>query len=133
MKTIKTILAAFACIWIVPDCPAVHKGKITVKTMIVTAYCPCKKCTGKDPNHPAYRITKSGYKIQQGDKLVAADKSIPFGVMIDIPGYGLAEVKGRGGAIKGDRLDVFFDKHQDANDWGVQYLDVGIYEDEKWQ
>jgi 3D (Asp-Asp-Asp) domain-containing protein len=126
MKTLEAILAGLACMFIVPNCPAVHKDKIIVKTMTVTAYCPCRKCTNKDPNHPTYRTTKNGYKIQQGDKLAAADKSIPFGTLIDIPGYGTVPVLDRGGAITGDRLDVFFDSHKEAEKWGVQILEVGI-------
>jgi len=32
----------------------------------------------------------------------------------------------RGGAIKGNRLDLFFQTHQQALEWGVQHLDVLI-------
>jgi 3D (Asp-Asp-Asp) domain-containing protein len=48
--------------------------------------------------------------------------------MIDIPDYGLAEVKDRGGAIKGTKLDVYFDTHQEALNWGKPDLMVKIYE-----
>jgi 3D (Asp-Asp-Asp) domain-containing protein len=43
-----------------------------------------------------------------------------------IPGYGTVKVEDRGGAIKGDRLDVLFPTHQEALEWGVQWLDVEI-------
>ncbi|RLF48212.1 MAG: peptidoglycan-binding protein, partial [Thermoplasmata archaeon] len=52
---------------------------------------------------------------------------IPFGTMIEIPGYGTVPVLDRGGAIKGDRLDVFFPTEKQALQWGVKYLDVKIY------
>lgn len=105
-----------------------------VVRMKVTAYCPCSKCCGRY----ADGITASGYKIRKGDKFVAADKRYPFGTQMYVPGY--HRIKGypdncypqtmkvldRGGAIKGNHIDVYFDTHQEALEWGVQYLDVTI-------
>ena len=89
----------------------------------VTAYCLCEKCCGKwSKVYP--RRTANGHIIQPGDKFVAADKSIPFGTKLDIPGYGIVQVLDRGGAIKGNRLDVFFPTHQEALNWGVKSLTV---------
>lgn len=93
--------------------------------MRVTAYCPCPKCCGNYSDG----ITASGHKVIDGDIFVAADKRYPFGTEMIIPGYtGPLGVKvlDRGGAIQGDRLDVFFNSHQDALEWGVRYLDVKI-------
>ena len=36
-----------------------------------------------------------------------------------------------GGAIKENRIDVYFDSHQDALEWGVQYHEVFILESEE--
>jgi len=55
---------------------------------------------------------------------VAAPKGFEFGTMLDIPGYGTVPVLDRGGAIKGNRLDVFFATHQEALNWGVKILTV---------
>lgn len=93
----------------------------------ITAYCP-KSCCCQDY---ADGITASGHKIRKGDKFCAAPPEIPFGTMLNIPGYGTVPVLDRGGAIKGRRLDVFFDDangisgHQRALNWGVQYLRIG--------
>jgi 3D (Asp-Asp-Asp) domain-containing protein len=102
-----------------------------LKTMRVSAFCPCAKCCGRWANiYP--RRTASGHVIRPGDRFVAAAKDVPFGTMIDIPGYGRVPVLDRGSAIKGDRLDVFFDDsggkigHQRALEWGVRNLDVKI-------
>jgi 3D (Asp-Asp-Asp) domain-containing protein len=49
-----------------------------------------------------------------------------------IPGYNDGQpvkVVDRGGAIRGDKLDVFFHSHQVALEWGVQYLDVQVRSD----
>ena len=94
----------------------------------VSAYCPAKCCCGKY----ADGVTASGHRIQPGDKFCAAPKSIPFGTMIDIPGYGRVPVLDRGGAIKEGRLDVYFDDadgksgHERALIWGVRNLQVKI-------
>ncbi len=86
----------------------------------VTAYCPCKKCCGRF----ADGITASMHRIQKGDRFCAADKSFPFRVMLDIPGYGFVPVLDRGGKIMGNRLDVFFDTHEEALKWGRQELEI---------
>lgn len=93
-----------------------------VVTMNVSAYCPCAECCGKW----ADGVTASGHKIQPGDKFVAADKRYPFGTIMNVPGYGRVPVLDRGGAIKGNKLDVFFHSHKEALRWGRQYLNVTI-------
>lgn len=90
----------------------------------ITAYCPCEKCCGRwADGHFANGQPATGLAI-------AAPPNIPFGTTFDIPGYGVAEVKDRGSAIQGNRLDVFFEDkdgvsgHQRALEWGVQTITV---------
>jgi len=100
-------------------------GQWQIVQMRVTAYCPCPKCCGSYSDG----VTACGHKIRQGDLFVAADKKYPFGTEMIIPGYTSSEpvkVLDRGGAIRGNRLDVFFGSHQEALEWGVRYLDVKI-------
>jgi len=123
MKIIEAIFFALITPFYLPPCEAVHTGKITIKRFRVTAYCPCKICCGKTDG-----ITASGHKIRPGDRFAAADRTIPFGTILDIPGYGKVPVLDRGGVIRGDSLDVFFDTHRQALNWGIKYLDVAIYE-----
>jgi 3D (Asp-Asp-Asp) domain-containing protein len=95
------------------------------RQMRVTAYCPCEKCCGRH----ADGITASGHTIQDGDTFVAADGRYSFGTEMLIPGYNNdkpVKVLDRGGAIRGDKLDVFFNSHQEALEWGVQNLEVRI-------
>lgn len=69
---------------------------------------------------PWYLLPKSG--------TVAADtRYYPFGTRMYIPGYGWGVVEDRGGAIKGpDRIDLYFDSHDDALRWGRRTLPVTI-------
>ena len=62
------------------------------------------------------------------DGTIAADtKYYPFGTRMKVPGYGWGTVTDRGGAIKGpDRIDLFFNSHQDALEWGRRKVKVQI-------
>jgi 3D (Asp-Asp-Asp) domain-containing protein len=106
-----------------PDEPS--SGRVVM--MEVTAYCPCTRCCGPD----AQGITASGKHVDYNDgRFVAADtRVLPFGTRVTIPGYGDAqpvEVIDRGGAIKGNKLDVFFASHEEALQWGRQKLPVMV-------
>jgi 3D (Asp-Asp-Asp) domain-containing protein len=93
--------------------------------MLVTAYCPCPKCCGAN----ASGITASGKLVTyNGGQFVAADSSLPFGTKLVIPGYsnGSVEVLDRGGAIRGNHLDVFFPTHQQALEWGRRTVEVTV-------
>ena len=98
--------------------------------MEVTAYCPCTKCCGEQ----AAGITASGKTVRHNDgRFVAADtRLLPFGTELSIPGYHGGQavpVLDRGGAIKGNRLDVYFPTHQEALNWGRQRLAVTVIEE----
>lgn len=106
----KTILTILLMLFYYPQPGTVYK---------VTAYCPGACCCDEF----ADGITASGHVIQPGDRFVAADKRLAFGQMIVIPGYGRVPVLDRGGAIKGNRIDVFYPTHQEALEWGVKYFE----------
>jgi 3D (Asp-Asp-Asp) domain-containing protein len=94
--------------------------------MRVTAYCPCEKCCGKYSDG----ITACGHVINPGDTFAAADRQYPFGTEMIVAGYNNDQpikVLDRGGAIRGDRLDLFFHTHEAALQWGVKYIDVKVH------
>jgi 3D (Asp-Asp-Asp) domain-containing protein len=100
-----------------------------VMSMTVTAYSPDKRSCGRH----ADGITASGYSVwTNGMKLVAADTNLlPLGSLVSIPGYDgdrVVPVLDRGGKIKGRRLDVLYPSHETALQWGVQRLDVTVWE-----
>lgn len=107
------------------SCPTPDVARPEWKTvrMRVTGYCACPRCCGKFSDGR----TADLHKIRKGDVFVAADKRVPFGTEMIIPGYNHdrpVEVKDRGRLIKGNRLDVFFNDHKIAKKWGTRYLDV---------
>lgn len=85
-----------------------------------TAYCGCAKCCGKSTGK-----TASG-TIATASRTVAMSSSYSFGTKIEIQGMGTYIVEDRGGAIKGNRIDIFFSNHQKALDFGRRtvYLKV---------
>jgi 3D (Asp-Asp-Asp) domain-containing protein len=88
-------------------------------TYKVTAYCPCAKCCGK-----ANGRTASGTKATAG-RTVAASSKFAFGTKLNIGGNTYT-VEDRGGAINGNRIDIFVNTHAEALQWGVRYLTVNV-------
>lgn len=91
------------------------------KTYKITAYCSCSKCCGKSTGR-----TASGTKATAG-RTVAAPSNFAFGTKLNIGGH-VYTVEDRGGAIKGNKIDIFVSSHQEALQWGVRYLTVSVVE-----
>lgn len=89
----------------------------------LTAYCACSECCGKSDG-----ITASGTKAKQGRTIAADPKQIPYGTKVVINGHTYV-AEDCGGGIKQNRIDVFFNSHKDALNFGVQYAEVCIYVD----
>ena len=86
----------------------------------LTAYCPCKKCSGNWGTQ-----TSTGGTTVQG-RTVAVDPSvIPYGTVLIINGHEYI-ADDCGGAIKGNRIDIYFDSHEEALEFGVQYTEVFV-------
>ena len=81
----------------------------------VTAYCPCEKCCGAYANG----YTATGAKATQGVTIAADPDVLPMGTEIELDGHTYT-VQDTGGAIAGNRLDLYFDSHEDALRWGVR-------------
>lgn len=76
------------------------------------------------------RVTASGAKTKPG-VTVAAPKHVPFDVRMFVPGYGLRVVEDRGGAIKGNRIDICFRTRAEALKFGRRNIEIIVFEEEK--
>lgn len=103
-----------------------------------TAYCLCKKCTGKTPSNPDYGRTASGLVIVPGTnmKVIAVDpKLVKLGTHVYVQGlngaadYGYAIAADTGGAIKNRKIDLYMDSHQDCLKWGRRTVRLYILPD----
>ncbi len=91
----------------------------TTKIFKVTAYCSCAKCCGK-----ATGYTASGTKATAG-RTVAASSQFAFGTKLIINGKEYV-VEDRGGAVTGNKIDIYMNSHAEALAWGVKYLPVEV-------
>ena len=87
----------------------------------ITAYCPCSKCCGQW----ADGITSTGVTASEGRTIAVDPKVIPYGSKVMIAGNEYI-AEDCGGAIKENRIDIYFESHDDALEYGVQTHDVYI-------
>lgn len=97
--------------------------------MNVSAYSPdARSCDDSADN-----ITSSNHDVYTNAmKMVAADSRVlPLGSLVSVPGYdsnNVVPVLDRGGAIKGNKLDVLYPTHEVALRWGRRMLEVTVWE-----
>ena len=91
--------------------------KPTTTTFKVTAYCPCIKCCGKEDG-----ITATGTVATAGRTIAVDPTVIPYGSKVVLNGTTYV-AEDCGGAIKGNKIDMFFNTHQEALQWGVKYIE----------
>ena len=106
-------------------------------TVIATAYCPCEQCCGiysaEHYSHAGTQFTQktaTGTIPQQGRTIAVDPSVIPLGSKVVIGGNTYI-AEDTGGAIKGNRIDIFFDSHEEALFWGRQTIEVTVYENQK--
>ncbi len=79
-----------------------------------------------ESNYPYYGAPSYiGLPLARG--IVATDPNvIPMGTRLYVEGYGEAIAADQGNAIKGNRIDLFFDSRQEALNWGMRTIKVTI-------
>ncbi|WP_397386281.1 3D domain-containing protein [Paenibacillus sp. VCA1] len=102
----------------------------TLKVM-ATGYTAGYESTGKHPSHPQYGITYSGVKVRRDKNTIstiAADPRVfPLGTILYIPDYGYAVVADVGSAIKGRKIDLYFDTTKQVyKEWGKKEVEVQV-------
>lgn len=84
----------------------------------LTAYCGCSHCSGGWGSK-----TATGTTCKAGRTIAVDPKIIPYGSIIRINGHDYT-AEDCGGAIKGNRIDVYFDSHSEAIEFGRQKAKV---------
>lgn len=111
---------------------AINLEQYPKKKVIATGYTAGVESTGKSPEHPQYGITYSGIKVKRDlYSTIAADLNVfPLGTILYIPDYGYGVVADIGGAIKGNKIDLYFDTVEDVyNQWGKREVEVYIIQE----
>ncbi|WP_305082621.1 3D domain-containing protein [Oceanobacillus alkalisoli] len=99
--------------------------------VVATGYTAGYESTGKTESHPEYGITFSGVTVKRDlYSTIAADLNVfPIGTILYIPSYGYGVVADKGSAIRGNKIDLYYETIDDVfNEWGKQELDVYVIE-----
>lgn len=103
----------------------------TVLYMTATAYHAGYESTGKRPGDPYYGMTRSGTQVRPG--VVAVDPSvIRLGSTLYVeslgnwPDYGVAFAEDTGSAIKGNKIDLYFEDYETALRFGRRQVKVYV-------
>ena len=85
---------------------------------VITHYCACGKCTIDGDG-----ITATGTKAAAGRTIAVDPEVIAYGTTVIIDGKTYI-AEDCGGAIKGNRIDIFMDSHEEALKAGVRTAEV---------
>lgn len=95
-----------------------------------TAYTADFDSTGKGPDDPYLGITSTGAMAERnpnGYSTIAVDpRVIPLGTKLWVDGYGYAIAEDIGGAIKGNKIDLYFHSSSEMWNWGARNVDIYI-------
>lgn len=95
----------------------------TEKTITVTATAYTADCAGCS----GVTYTGQDLKANPNQKVIAVDPNvIPLGSRVYVEGYGEAIAGDIGGAIKGNKIDLFIPNHNEAVAYGVRTVQVTI-------
>lgn len=91
---------------------------VDLGVFVVTAYCPCYECSEGWGN-----ATSTGVKAQANRTVAVDPKVIAYGSVLVLNGKEYT-AEDCGGNIKGKKLDVYFETHEETRFFGVQKLNV---------
>lgn len=98
--------------------PTTTGEEMMVTATAYTAY--CEGCSGTT----AYGID---LRANPDQKVIAVDpRIIPLGTKVWVEGYGEAIAGDTGGAIKGNKIDVFIPSYDSAVAWGVKQVKIKV-------
>ena len=84
----------------------------------ITYYCACEICCDVETG-----ITATGAPVVQGETIAVDPRVIPYGTKVIINGH-VFTAEDCGGAIKGNRIDIYVDDHATAQALGVNHYHV---------
>lgn len=93
-------------------------GLIPLGVFKTTGYCPCRSCSGGWGRH-----TSTGAVATAGRTIAVDPNVIPYGTQVMINGV-VYTAEDRGGAVKGNHIDIFFNTHTESYQHGLQHAEV---------
>ena len=100
-----------------PSAPG-SQALIPLGVFKTTAYCPCRACSEGWGRH-----TCTGAIATAGHTIAVDPRVIPYGSKVMINGV-VYTAEDRGGAVKGNHIDIFFNTHAETRQHGTQNAEV---------
>ena len=97
--------------------------QISLGEFAITHYCACSRCCGKSDG-----VTATGTQATAGRTIAVDPKVIPLGTEVIIDGQAYI-AEDTGGAIKGNKIDIFCDSHEEAINRGRITREVFVKEE----
>ncbi len=94
------------------------QGLIPLGVFKTTGYCPCRACSEGWGRH-----TCTGAVATAGHTIAVDPRVIPYGSKVMINGV-VYTAEDRGGAVKGNHIDIFFNTHAETRQHGMQNAEV---------
>lgn len=98
----------------------------------LTAYCSCEECCGiwaecrpVDEDGNEIVIGDSGEVLEAGKSIAVDPEVIPYGTRVYIYGHEYI-AQDCGEAIKGNRIDIYFESHEETVEFGIRYAEVFV-------
>jgi 3D (Asp-Asp-Asp) domain-containing protein len=82
--------------------------QISLGEFTITHYCACSRCCGKSDG-----VTATGTQATEGRTIAVDPEVIPYGTKVLIDGHEYI-AEDTGGAIRGNKIDIYVDSHQEA-------------------
>lgn len=101
--------------------PAAEEAAPAIRSLGVfrtTGYCPCSSCS-----EGWGRKTSTGAIAQSNHTIAVDPKVIPYGSKVMINGV-IYTAEDRGGGVKGNHIDIFFDTHAQTRQHGSRNVEV---------
>ena len=98
----------------------IKKNATSLGNYKLTFYCPCATCNGV-----AGAQTASGTTPTEGRTIAVDSSVIPLGSRVYIEGYGVFIAEDTGGAIRKDRIDLYYHTYEECIQFGVR--DCTVY------
>lgn len=96
------------------------KKKHYIQKWLLTAYCPCRSCSGGYGKH-----TSTGVLAKANHTIAVDPKVIKYGSKVEIDGITYT-AEDCGGGVKGKHIDIYFDSHKEVEAFGKKYSEVYI-------
>ena len=125
MKKLLILIALLTILLLNANVTNASAETINMGEFKLTAYCPCCRCS------KGYgRSTTSGNKARSSHTIAVDTDVINLGSRVKI-GNKIYTAEDTGSGVSGDHIDIFFDTHEEVENFGIKYKNVKVVRKDK--